>query len=43
MRKFSENHWGTFGDGYMDINAAADKDGDDEYGGNTTKPPPTKP
>lgn len=27
---------------YMDI-SAAEKEGSDEYGGNTTKPPPSKP
>jgi len=42
MRK-SEEYWGIFGEftgieGYT----GADK-GDDDLGGNTTKPPPTKP
>lgn len=42
MRKFSEEDWGVFSEGHMDI-SAAEKDGDDEFGGNTTKPPPIKP
>ena len=35
MRKFSEEDWGVYAN-------TAEKDGDDEYGGGTVKPPPTK-
>ena len=40
MRKFKEEDWGvTPSEGYMD----AQKEGEDDFGGGTTKPPPTKP
>ena len=40
MRKFKEEDWGvTSSEGRM----GAQKEGEDEYGGGTTRPPPTKP
>ena len=40
MRKFKEEDWGvTPSKGYM----GAEKEGDDDFGGGTVRPPPTKP